>query len=245
VKAVVFFITAFFLLTACGPKQIAEYTSNNQKIDSSIVSNSLDSLISPYREKLNEEMMQVIGYSDSNLLSYAPESPLSNFVADVVFQRGLEFLQQLDLSSGASNTFCMLNFGGIRSAINKGEITIATIYELMPFDNTIVVLQLRHDLVPELLKALIESGGQPVSNAQLRYDKNGVHFYIGGLEYTWTENVFVITSDYLANGGDKMDFFKNHMTRWDTGILIRDVLLDHISKQKTIHYTPIQGRIIL
>ena len=244
-RGAVFLIAAFFLFVACGPAQLADYTSANQKVDSSIVSNSLDSMISPYRAELQKEMLQVIGYSDSDLVSYAPESPLSNFVADVVFERGMQYAIANGLPCEYSNTFCMLNFGGIRSVINKGEITTATIYELMPFDNTIVIAQLGASKVMTLLETLHQTKGQPLSNAKVILSENSGLLKIGGEDGDeMTDDVFIVTSDYLANGGDRMDFFNFPVKRWDTGILIRDVLIEYITSVKNIDYTPVVGRII-
>jgi 2',3'-cyclic-nucleotide 2'-phosphodiesterase (5'-nucleotidase family) len=246
VKRLAVLIPFFLFLIACSHRQLSSYVSANIEVDSTISGSGLDSLIAPYRAELNATMMAVIGYSDSNLVSYAPESPLSNFVADVVFKRALSFAAVNDMDCTELNSMCMLNFGGIRSVINKGEITTSTIFELMPFDNTIVIIRLAPPEVIALLNTLYDTKGQPVANVDIELSAAGHKLRIGKtIHYDFTDDLYVITSDYLANGGDKMSFFKSHVNRWDTGLLVREVLIEYITSVKNISYTPVEGRIIM
>ncbi|CAN5521093.1 hypothetical protein BH11BAC1_BH11BAC1_29140 [soil metagenome] len=58
-------------------------------------------------------------------------------------------------------------------------------------------------------------------------DKTPSIVSIQGQVFDSTKSYRIVTSDYLANGGDKMDFFKNPIKLETTGILIRDALLDY------------------
>jgi len=137
----VFFGSIFFslLIFGCVAKPISSYTSENTKINSDVQTHAIDSIVLPYRNQMQAEMAEVIGYSDSTLLSYAPESPLGNFVADVIFETGFEFSKNNQICDNPHAVFSILNFGGLRKSIGQGEITRSDIYELMPFDNTIVI----------------------------------------------------------------------------------------------------------
>ena len=65
---------------------------------------------------------------------------------------------------------------------------------------------------------------------------------IGGKAYNFEKNINIITSDYLAKGGDKMNFLKSSQMI-QTGILMRDALLDYVIKEKEIPNFEIEDRI--
>lgn len=240
----VFFGGIFFtlLISGCGSKPISSYTSENTSVNSEVQTHAIDSIALPYRDKMEAEMAEIIGYSDSTLLSYAPESPLGNFVADVVFEAGFEYAQSNSICTDRNMIFSLLNFGGLRKPINKGEITRGDIYELMPFDNTIVILKIKRSKVLEMVDYLAAINGQPVSNALFVIGESTRAFQVGPNNHDNHEEFFVITSDYLAGGGDKMDFLKDPVEVWNTQILIRDALISYISKKKNIPYSPIENR---
>lgn len=240
---IVFGILFSWLLSAC-TTSVSSFSSDNRKIDSSVPSDAIDTLVVPYRSEMEKRMDEVIGYADSALLSHAPESPLGNFVADVVFQYGFEFAQTQGIVSSKESIFALLNFGGLRRPINQGDITVSEIYELMPFDNSIVIVQLTTDKLKEVMSYLEAAQGQPVSNARFLFE-NGAQSYSIGKSQLTAESFYVITSDYLAGGGDKMSFFKDNLKTWNTGLLIRDVLIEYIRKHKTIPYSPVEGRVKL
>ena len=76
---------------------------------------------------------------------------LGNFICDLsLFSINQNEYQQL------KPDFCVLNNGGLRSSINKGEVTKADIFEVMPFDNSLVTLELSHDKMELLLKYIVE-----------------------------------------------------------------------------------------
>ena len=137
----------------------------------------------------------------------------------------------------------LINFGGLRAPINAGTITVGNIYELMPFDNTIVIVELTPDKVMEMLVYLYEKDGQPISNAKVKLSNDKKEIYIRGVEYLFDVNLFVVTSNYLADGGDKMDFFKDPVSKVDSGILIRDALIEYVKGVETLPFRPIEGRI--
>jgi hypothetical protein len=49
-----------------------------------------------------------------------------------------------------------------------------------------------------------------------------------------SEEIYIITSDFLANGGDKMDFLKQAVEIRLTGILIRDIFMNAVKKQQIL-----------
>lgn len=225
---------AFLLLGACSQKHAESFSNTNVKIDSTYNSFALDSIIHPYRTKVDAIMQEVIGFADSNFVSTAPNSVLSNFVVDAVFKQGLQSAQTYFPEMNPSNTIGLLNFGGIRASISKGDITIGNIFEIMPFDNIITVLKIDYSKVDQMLNYLYEKGGQPISNATVSLSTTTKEMKINSQPLTKTQPIYIVTSDYLSSGGDKMDFLVNPLKKWDTGILIRNVLIDEIRENGKI-----------
>lgn len=186
-------------------------------------SNRIDSLILPYRDSLQDEMGQVLGKSSIGMVARRPCSDLMNWVADAIF------LNQTRMVRLSEPAICLLNTGGIRSTINKGEITIGDLYTLMPFDNQIVWVRMPVSSIPEIEQFIKNSGGEPISNAELVNGKLIVH----GLNESH-QSFYVITSDYLMNGGDRVTFFSKKLDVMMSGKLIRDALIEEVRTQKEL-----------
>ncbi|MGL4596695.1 MAG: 5'-nucleotidase C-terminal domain-containing protein, partial [Bacteroidia bacterium] len=110
----------------------------------------------------------------------------------------------------------------------KGEITRGKIFELMPFDNEIVIITISGAQMQDLLKYIAASGGQPCAglNMGIRNDKTVGAVSIQGQAFDVNKNYKVATSDYLAGGGDKMSFFNNPIKVEVVGLKIRDALIE-------------------
>lgn len=126
-------------VTACSSFLTPHFTSNqNQGVDRSIQPNSqIDSLVAPYKRELDKEMSRVIGQAVVALQVARPSSNLGSWVADA----SLNYFRSID-SLKAAPVICIMNTGGIRSAISKGPITVGDIFKVMPFDNRLVAMKL-------------------------------------------------------------------------------------------------------
>ena len=209
---------------ACSSHIRIHELSEKSKVDSSISSSlKIDELIQPYKDSLDKEMNQVIGFSKDNFEIQRPSSSLMNWCADAIFAnqtRNIKLAQPI---------FCLLNTGGLRSTIGKGTISVADIYKLMPFDNTIVWVELPISSIAEIEKYLSQSGGEPIANAKL---ENGKLLINGGNEKM--THFWVLTSDYLMNGGDKMNFFEQRTNAIMNGKLLRNAFIEEVKSQDTL-----------
>ena len=97
---------------------------------------------------------------------------------------------------------------------------------MMPFDNTVVWIELPISVLPEIEAYLNKSGGEPMANLSLIEGKLSIISSPENPTHFW-----VITSDYLMNGGDKMNFFSKRTTSAFTGKLLRDVLIEEARNQ--------------
>ncbi len=212
---------AALLLAACSPTyKLQSYDDKviavQTKIDSSILE-----IIIPYQNGIKEQMSEVLTYTKNNLEKGRPQSTIGNFVADLCLNY-------------ADANLCVMNNGGLRTTISKGEITRGKIYELMPFENELVVLELNKDDYIVLLNYIGKRGGEPFSGITIIVDEDGkILSNSWPVDFENGENVKVLTSDYLANGGDAMSFF-NDKYQHKVGMKLRDAIIDYCSKTDTI-----------
>lgn len=233
------------LVTSCARQVIESFDSSNHSIDSTQSSNALEELIAPYRLEVDSEMNDSIGWTNTALTVGKPESSLGNFAVDAVWNSVMTSSDRPE-DMNEDNSIALLNFGGLRTTLNAGVIRIGNVYEVMPFDNVITVVKLSPSAIHEMLVYLKLFKGQPISNASANLsDSTAFSIRINKKEYDFSFPIYVVTSDYLAAGGDKMKFFEKSIQRIESSILIRDVLIDAISKHEIIPSIEIEGRIIL
>jgi 2',3'-cyclic-nucleotide 2'-phosphodiesterase (5'-nucleotidase family) len=223
-----------FLLPLTGCKQqykLTDSKSENKEINNELSTNSfLETIISPYRTELASKMNEVINTSLIDMEVGAPEGLLGNFVCDLTYMKAKEI-------SNKNVDFCLLNNGGLRTPLPKGEITRGKIFELMPFENEIVIVEISGENMIALIdyiktKSLMSNSrkaGVPVSGLRMIINKDEVSdVKIGMFAFDKSKNYRVATSDYLSNGGDHMVFFLNPISIENTGIKLRDAILTHI-----------------
>ncbi|TVR43359.1 MAG: UDP-sugar hydrolase [Bacteroidia bacterium] len=191
---------------------------------------AVDSVIAIYRTALEEEMNQVLAISAHTMERGSPEGLLNNFVADLIMETGERLYVPGD---GQGIDFTLLNYGGLRTSIPAGEVTRARIFELMPFENEMVVLTLSPVRTEELFQYLAEARvGMPVSGIELLISNNHVEeVTIQGESFDPGRNYKVLTSDYLAGGGDNMVFFLEPMQTEYLNLRIRDAIIKFLVEQ--------------
>lgn len=229
-KKLFFIPVLLFLLVSCTPKQwvITDFSSEKIAIDSTTdkyADKEMETFIAPYKVALDKEMNQVIGYSTQEMKAGKPESLLSNWNADIYRQAASEYIgKQVDMG--------VVNLGGLRAPIPQGDITIRDMFQLMPFENELVILWLDGNEVKELLNIFAKEGGQGVSGVSMVI-RNGKaeHCKIGNTDINDTQLYSIATSDYLSSGNDRMLPLKWAKKRVNTGLKLRDVLIEHVIRQ--------------
>lgn len=193
-------------------------------MDSTIVE-----LYTPYKNILEKDMNRVLAISENELVKDKPESLLTNFLADLLLEQGAVVAnsQQLNLKPAVS----FFNYGGIRSTLPKGEITVGNIFELMPFENELVLLELKGDKMQAFLDYIADHGGGSVGGVQMVIagDK-ATEVKIGGEEITADKSYWLVTNDYVAAGGDGLEMLAENEQFVNTGEKIRDVIIDYLEE---------------
>jgi 2',3'-cyclic-nucleotide 2'-phosphodiesterase (5'-nucleotidase family) len=184
---------------------------------------AIAALIAPYHDKVTAQMTEVIGTAPTALLKNAGENPLSNFVADLQRERASKELGQPIALSVMTN-------GGLRSGFAAGPITLGSVFELMPFENELVVLDAPGLAVQQLFDYAAHIK-MAVSGATYTVTFDGMpkDIRIGGKLFDVNENRTwpIAISDYLASGGDNLLFFKS-ITPRHTNVLLRTAIADRI-----------------
>jgi 2',3'-cyclic-nucleotide 2'-phosphodiesterase (5'-nucleotidase family) len=182
--------------------------------------------VAPYKSQLDAEMNTVIGKNASLLSKEQPESSLGNWCADAV-------MAQTQKYTGLNIDFAVLNYGGLRiPSLPQGEITKGKIFELMPFDNMLVAIEMKGSELGQLFEHIAQKGGWPVSSAiRMEFDDEfAVHnLTIEGEKIDPNKSYQIATIDYLANGGDKCSFFKDKK-RTETGQFMRTAVIEYVEE---------------
>lgn len=211
-------------LLACSSVNTISAYSNTKGVTQDYQKEShVDSMIAPYQKELATEMNEVIAKAEKDFTSGRPNGTLNNWVTDVAL------VSQTRTVRLSKPIMALFNFGGLRNSINKGDVTIGDIFKVMPFDNEIVWVELPLSALKDIEEYLNKSGGEPISGATL---ENGQLKLNSPNESA--ESFIVITSDYLMNGGDKMDFFQKRISENHTGVLLRDAMISEAKTQGTL-----------
>jgi 2',3'-cyclic-nucleotide 2'-phosphodiesterase (5'-nucleotidase family) len=195
-----------------------------------------EAAIVPYRQQVEQRMKEVIGQAPVELKADVIESSLGNFVADLQRSQAAALLgRPIDMG--------LMTRGGLRYIIPQGNITVGDVFELMPFENELLVLTLSGATVEKLFQFGASKKILALSNASftIQNDQPG-NIMIGGKPFDKQQTYTLAISDYLANGGDNLFFLKEAIKTEKAGILLRDAIIKHI-QQLTAQGKPVEARV--
>ncbi|ALI98135.1 5'-nucleotidase C-terminal domain-containing protein [Rufibacter tibetensis] len=202
---------------------------------------TVEGTITPYRTRVDKTMNEVIGQAPVAIERGGVESPLGNFVADLCRTQTMAvYGKTIDMGGMTS--------GGLRNPIDQGPITVGDVFELMPFENEMLVLTLSGETVKEMFDFAARTKILTIANSSYTL-RNGQAeaITIGGKPFDPSKTYTLAISDYLANGGDNMGFLKKALKIEQTGLLARDAIMKEI-KQRTAQGKPVlaekDGRVI-
>ena len=224
-----FLVLNLFVWTSCvQPLYISSSASLLSVTQSVEEDSSYLAFIAPYKVQLDEEMKRVIGKGAKELSKVGGgETALGNLVADM--QKAYsetKFNQKIDIS--------VINNGGMRNIIPEGDITVGNIYELSPFENFIYLLELTSEDVEELAKYVVRLKNLGISGMQIESEKGELKWLAIGGEMLEKDKTYVLAiNDYLANGGDYMDFLVDLPRIYESDVLLRDMLIEQVEEWTT------------
>lgn len=221
------------LLIACKQQyQLASTQPNSIKVNADslqLFDSAMFKLIMPYKAKLDSQMNTVVGSTQTKLTKAKPESTLGNLVCEAVMSKAAQrYGKPIDVG--------VFNYGGIRiAAIDSGLITLNQVYELMPFDNQIAVLEINGSQLYKLVQLTAVADGWPI--AGIRYQlQNGKadSITIRNAPLDTAQTYVLATSDYLANGGDKAEMLKNPISTFLVNTTVRDAIMEYIQQNSPL-----------
>lgn len=200
-------------------------------------------LLKVYKDSVDAVMTPVIGYAPEIMKAYRPESPLSNLIADVL-------RESAQLKTGVLPEVGVMNMGGIRNILNAGAVTFSSIYEISPFQNALVIVEMKGSDLKELFGQIAAVHGEGLSGASLVISKEGElrNAKVGGKEIDLEKVYRVATIDYLAEGNDHLEAFRKSINKTvPSDAILRDLLIDYVQrceKQGKPVQAKVEGRIV-
>lgn len=216
--------------------------------------------IVPYRDGIDDLKAQVVGYCTEDILNVRIPGARNAITGEILYQ-GSELAPLIADSMlwktrqiGLNADFAIQNAGGVRTGLPAGEITIGMVYELLPFENTVCVLEITGDQLKNLMESLMER----IRNR----DNDGAFPYTSDLKYTadmsrpkgdrivsmtlangngdWVpvnpDTVYrMTTNSYLAAGRDGYTLLLDCTTyRYDTGFQDAEVFMEYIETVESL-----------
>lgn len=177
-------------------------------------------LVQPYRDSVGKTMDQVLVTNQQELLKELPNSPLGNFLADA-------YLWAARTMFDAKADIAFMNHGGVRiNRMAAGPITRGMVYEVMPFDNQLVIVPVKGEVLRQYIDRLAaEGGGGGVAGLSYRITgKQAVDVMIQGKPLDLGTTYMMVNSDYAVDGGGGFRAFKD-LKQQRTGYLQRDAII--------------------
>jgi 2',3'-cyclic-nucleotide 2'-phosphodiesterase (5'-nucleotidase family) len=240
-KLFVIFLTLFFIIS-CSKQPYYVSKIEGKRIPITEKQNQvpeIENFIKPYREHINKDLDSVLAYCPETLDKSSGEwqTTIGNLMADVTLQIGnLVF----NAREKKNIDICLLNNGGIRSILPKGNVTSRTAFEIMPFENSLVVIALKGEQILELVDYfIVTKKAHPLAGMSFTIDKNNQpkNILVQGKTVEKEAIYYVATNDYLSNGGDNMNFFKKGIQKFDLDYKLRNILIDYFKEVDTIPVT--------
>ena len=182
-------------------------------------SKSLTTIVKPYSDSVNKLMNVVIGYNEVHFEKKRQGNTLGFFITDAYLEMAK---QKVDPNVDAA----FMNSGGIRlPEIAAGPITQGKIFELMPFDNLMVLLKVKGSLLKRYLDTLAANDGVIEAGITMQIvNKTVRQIMVGGKPLDLNTDYTIVHSDYVAMNSNLL----KNITRSSNGYLLRDALLDYV-----------------
>ncbi|BDR67774.1 multifunctional 2',3'-cyclic-nucleotide 2'-phosphodiesterase/5'-nucleotidase/3'-nucleotidase [Clostridium tetani] len=189
-------------------------------------------IVEKYENASKDKLNEVVGHTKKDLPHERFEGPslLGEWVCEA-------------MAKTTKSQIAITNGGGLRCPINKGDITVGILYQLMPFDNTLVTMEVKGSDIKKIVENGIGNesiGWAAISGLKVKYDLkqpfgNRIHDIklSDGKEIDMNKYYTLVTNDFMSEGGDNFDF-TSAKNKVDTNLPIRDALIKELRDVKTI-----------
>lgn len=190
----------------------------------------IEKIVNRSAKKARPVENSVIGHTDGLDHDRHTVSPLGMWATDA-------------MKRAAEVDIALTNGGGLRKPILPGKITLGTIYDIAPFDNTIITMKMTGKQIRELMEFGLDSelGVLQFSGLNIVYDrllpkgKRIASIALSDGRVFSDDGVYsVCTNDFLADGGDGYVQFKEGKEIKNTNIVFRTVLVEAVEETDNI-----------
>jgi 2',3'-cyclic-nucleotide 2'-phosphodiesterase (5'-nucleotidase family) len=210
--------------------------SSETMIDSSISDDpSVSKMVAVYAPKVRE-LDTVVGNLRGELRKGGTGAgSMGNFVTD-----GMR--AQASVRIGKPVTLALMNSGGLRrNTIGEGQLRARDIFELLPFENALITVDLTGAQLKNLLKMVV-SGREAQSGAQIIYKNNAdrssemesakLRLPDGVKEIDPAATYTITTIDYLYRvAGPRYSILQEGKNIKELGITLRDAMMSYVKSE--------------
>lgn len=210
---------------------------DTESLDYPDADSEIAAILEAYRPGVDEEMGKPIAIVKDTLQFGKPEGALGNMAADALrYRAALELRKFVHLGVIGESSF--------KTFFIPGTLTLGDIYEFMPYENHLVILEIKGDQVIELIDQIAAVGGAPVSGARFSIDDdNRARGLLVNAEVVDPNRHYLIaTSSWVANGGDDFPALWNSDSRIDVNLSVKDLYVDFFQGRSEL-YNELDGRI--
>lgn len=191
----------------------------------------IEAVMQTYVARVDAVLSEVIG-SATDVFSNENTRKMETAIGDIVTDSQKWFVE----NQGLEADFAFQNGGGIRATLAGGEIKKETVYEILPFDNSISLIELQgSDVI-----ALFDKAATQVGHGAMAQVSKEVKFTIDSASSTVAELLIdgepvnvdkvykIALNSYLASGGDGYSMFNNKLSYYETSLMQRDAFIDYV-----------------
>ncbi len=196
---------------------------------------NLKRTLQSYAQKLEPILAQKLGEA-TNAFEFGKHREQETAIANILADATLWTTQKQNAD------FAFLNTGSIRTGLGRGTITRKDVFEMLPYENTLVIETLNGKQVRELFNTAsavpLGKGAFPaISGAKfeiLRTQKKAGKIWIHNQPLNENKQYRIATHGYLAAGGDGYTILSKAQNKFDTSLFLRDALANYIQVKKQI-----------
>lgn len=201
--------------------------------------NAISSFLKPYHDSLTIKMSQPIVSIDTVFSNQYTVGNLGNLTADYMVEFGNNYFKNNHLQSTLHPNnmeqycdFAVLNNGSLRNGLSPGSISLGDIFEAMPYENILVIIQLTGAQTDSLFQHIASKNGAYLSNASCTINnKKAENILINGSRFDSRKSYILAINDYMAVGGDGYSICKQAKPVWNTGITVREALIQGLQNE--------------
>jgi 2',3'-cyclic-nucleotide 2'-phosphodiesterase (5'-nucleotidase family) len=215
-------LVAAFYFFSCQPsfRSSSVQYSNYRIQPSGSGGSSVTLLIKTYGDSVNKSMNDVIGHNEIQLEKRTRQNTLGYFMTDAcLFMAERKYRAKVDAA--------FMNYGGIRlNELPAGNITRGKMYELMPFDNLLLLQKIKGNMLKQYLDTLALDEGISIAGISLRVNnKIAGDILVNGKALDENAEYVIANSDYNINNSAVL----KNLPVQSINYLQRDALIDYVS----------------